>query len=117
MILVSPKSAIFTSDSLATRMFLAARSLWTKRRDCRYSIPWKHRIYPYMGRPTVEQGMDAIPAHAFQTDLTDLRSKKQHPPCVDLVSVIFQVANEAATWQVLHHQTHTEMACKQFAGL
>lgn len=66
-----------------------------------------------MGMPTVEQGMDAIPAHVLKTDLTDLQGKKQHPPCVDLVSVIFQVDNEAAKWQVLHHQTHTEMACKQ----
>lgn len=66
---------------------------------------------------SVEQGEDGIQAHMLKTDLTDLGSKEQHPPCVDLMSVVFQVANEAAIRQVLHHQTHTESTCKQFASL
>lgn len=45
--------------------------------------------------------------------LTDLRSKKQHPPGVDVMSVTIQVANEAAVGEVFHHQTHTEATCEQ----
>lgn len=49
----------------------------------------------------------------FKSYLTNLRSKKQQPLCVDFVLVLFQVANEAAVGQVLHHQTHSEAPCSQ----
>ena len=53
-------------------------------------------------------------AHIFDSSyLTDLRSKKQHPPGVNVMSVTIQVANEAAVGEVLHHQTHTEATCER----
>lgn len=45
--------------------------------------------------------------------LTDLRREEQHPPGVDVVSVILQVADEAAIRQVLHHQAHAEATWEQ----
>lgn len=49
----------------------------------------------------------------FHPYLANLRSKKQQPLCDDFMSVIFQVANQAAVGQVLHHQTHSEAPCTQ----